>query len=80
MLGNVWEWTADWNAAYPTEAVTDPTGPTKGSRRVIRGGAWTVLARLVRCASRFAFAPGDRYGYLGFRLARGQAAPGAEPR
>jgi formylglycine-generating enzyme required for sulfatase activity len=80
MLGNVWEWTGDWYAAYPTEAVTDPTGPAKGSGRVIRGGAWYGLARGVRCASRIALDPGDRSVLLGFRLARGQAAPGAEPR
>ena len=39
MLGNFQEWTADWYGAYPTGAVTDPTGPSTGTRRVIRGGA-----------------------------------------
>ncbi|MEE8525596.1 MAG: formylglycine-generating enzyme family protein [Thermoanaerobaculia bacterium] len=60
MLGNVWEWTGDWSAVYPTGAVTDPTGPAEGSERVFRGGAWDFVARGVRSASRNAYVPGVR--------------------
>ena len=69
MLGNVWEWVADWYGEYPAGAVTDPQGPDAGSSRVYRGGSWTAGAGVVRSAARYAVSPGHR-GSLGFRLVR----------
>ena len=43
------------------------------SHRVVRGGSWSLDARLVRAASRFAYRREDRNDLLGFRLARGRA-------
>jgi formylglycine-generating enzyme required for sulfatase activity len=40
MHGNVWEWCGDWHGAYSPNAVTDPTGPPEGEKRVSRGGAF----------------------------------------
>jgi formylglycine-generating enzyme required for sulfatase activity len=74
MLGNVWEWTGDWSGTYPA-TVTDPTGPTTGTIRVDRGGAWNNAARPARAAFRSGDAPGPGYGNLGFRLARTGSAP-----
>jgi len=82
MLGNVYEWCADWWAEhYPDEVAIDPQGPEAGTSRVIRGGSWYSNARYVRAAYRSWIPPGVRDSYLGFRLARGQGrgAPDAEP-
>jgi len=41
MLGNVWEWCSDQAyRRYSSAAQQNPTGPTAGEGRVIRGGAW----------------------------------------
>ena len=36
MLGNVWEWTADWWGHYPSSLVTDPQGPSTGDGKVLQ--------------------------------------------
>lgn len=69
MLGNVWEWTWDWNGTYPG-AVQDPLGPETGSRRIRRGGSWEDAARHARAASRNHDIPKDRRTTLGFRLVK----------
>lgn len=56
MSGNVCEWTS-------TVAIVG------GSNRVYRGGCWNDPPARARVAYRYRSAPGDRYQYLGFRLA-----------
>ena len=71
MIGNVWEWCADWYGTYPTGSVTDPTGPSSGSRRVFRGGAWNLVADGARSAGRDRDVPRYSETFLGFRPALG---------
>jgi formylglycine-generating enzyme required for sulfatase activity len=69
MHGNVWEWCSDWYDGYASTAVDDPTGPTSGSNRVLRGGGWHDYARRCRSADRSRHTPDYRISKLGFRLA-----------
>ena len=68
--GNVAEWVWDLYGAYPAGQVTDPTGPTTGENRVLRGGSYTDSEAAIRVAYRKAAYPLARDPGWGFRLAR----------
>ena len=68
MHGNVVEWCQDWYGDYPSGSVTDPSGATSGSYRVIRGGSWFFSAEGCRSASRYWGYPSDRSNLDGFRV------------
>jgi sulfatase modifying factor 1 len=73
MHGNVYEWCHDYYEAdyYKQSPEKDPTGPTSGSSRVLRGGSWDFGgARYARSANRVRYDADRRDNRNGFRLVR----------
>lgn len=70
MSGNVLEWVWDWYGNYPSDAQADPTGPSSGGLRVLRGGSWHNPDTLTRSAIRYINPPDNRDSISGFRLVR----------
>ena len=71
VVGNVWEWVADWYGAYTKDEIVDPRGPAEGTERVIRGGAWNgAEPSWVRPTFRYKNKPDERSHGIGMRCAK----------
>jgi formylglycine-generating enzyme required for sulfatase activity len=70
--GNVREWTADWYGEeyYGKSPVRNPTGPSSGQYRMLRGGSWGDGPVHVRSAARDRDTPTRRDVGVGFRCAQ----------
>jgi formylglycine-generating enzyme required for sulfatase activity len=73
MTGNVWEWVSDYGigtygSGTESSPLVNPTGPTSGSSRVLRGGGWGNSAGNSRVAFRYFNAPSYRNSSVGLRL------------
>ncbi len=68
MSGNVWEWCNDWKGSYSSGSVTNPSGASSGSSRVLRGGSWNSSASDCRSALRLWCEPSNANYYFGFRV------------
>jgi formylglycine-generating enzyme len=72
--GNVWEWCQDWFSAtfHVGNTRENPTGPSVGSSRVIRGGSYLChksYCNRYRVAARSSNTPDSSTGNSGFRCA-----------
>jgi len=63
-----WQWCNDWDGDYPASEVTDPTGPSGGTKRILRGGSYQNVRQSCRAASRRSFSPDHRFEDIGFRV------------
>ncbi len=51
--GSACEWVNDWYGSYSSGRQVNPTGPSNGDYRILRGGSWYTSEIRVRAATRY---------------------------
>ena len=76
MFGNVRERTSDWYAQdyYANSPLVSPAGPSKGTKKIRRGGSFHCQVHLVRPAYRSADTPDTRYSVISITGSTGRYA------
>jgi len=71
MAGNAAEWVNDWydREYYQKSPDTNPSGPSTGEKRALRGGSWADLPTALRVTARFSAEPEFEDRTVGFRCA-----------
>lgn len=70
LIGNVWEWTSSVFRPYPgfePGVYANYSAPFFESRRVLRGGSWATMQRMLSSTMRNFFEPERRDIFAGFR-------------
>ncbi|MDR2353714.1 MAG: formylglycine-generating enzyme family protein [Deltaproteobacteria bacterium] len=70
IYGNAREWVEDWYSPdyYEESPTDDPTGPTEGKEKILRGGAFCDDPVYCKSARRYTEAPDELSGSFGFRV------------
>jgi formylglycine-generating enzyme required for sulfatase activity len=71
LLGNLWEWCADWydNRFYEISNRKNPLNNTPNDYKVIRGGSWANDKSMLNISNRNAIKPNINKVNVGFRIA-----------
>lgn len=70
MIGNVWEWTRSERKGYPYVRADsrEELKELPQTRMILRGGSFSSVPRLARCAYRHWLVPGTNLVHTGFRV------------